>query len=63
MSVSKKLEITLRKSCIGRPGKHCRVVVGLGLRKMNHTVVREDTPQIRGMVEKISHLLEVKEKA
>jgi len=60
--VSKKLEITLRRSFIGRPGKHKRVVTGLGLRKMNQTVVREDTPQIRGMVEKISHLLEVKEK-
>lgn len=59
--MSKKLEITLRRSCIGRPEKHRRVITGLGLRKMNQTVVREDTPQIRGMVQKISHLLKVKE--
>ncbi len=58
---AKQLSITLRKSYIGRPGKHKRVVAGLGLRKMNQTVIRQDTPQIRGMVNKISHLLEVKE--
>jgi large subunit ribosomal protein L30 len=59
--MAKQLSITLRKSFIGRPGKHKRVVAGLGLRKMNQTVVRVDTPQIRGMINKISHLLEVKE--
>jgi large subunit ribosomal protein L30 len=37
------------------------VVAGLGLRKMNQTVIRQDTPQTRGMIHKISHLLEVKE--
>lgn len=58
---TKRLSITLRKSYIGRPGKHKKVVAGLGLRKMNQTVVRPDTPQIRGMVDKISHLLEVRE--
>lgn len=57
----KQLSITLRKSYIGRPGKHKRVVAGLGLRKMNQTVIRVDTPQTRGMINKISHLLEVKE--
>ncbi|HLG22675.1 MAG TPA: 50S ribosomal protein L30 [Candidatus Manganitrophaceae bacterium] len=56
-----QLSITLRRSAIGRPGKHKRVVAGLGLRKLNQTVLREDTPQIRGMIHKISHLLEVKE--
>lgn len=60
-SGAKQLSITLRKSYIGRPGKHKKVVAGLGLRKMNQTVIREDTPQTRGMVNKISHLLEVKE--
>ena len=59
--MAKQLSITLRKSYIGRPGKHKRIVAGLGLRKMNQTVVRVDTPQVRGMVNKISHLLEVKE--
>ncbi|MFQ5780576.1 MAG: 50S ribosomal protein L30 [Nitrospiria bacterium] len=59
--MSKQLVITLRKSCIGRPEKHRRVVAGLGLRKMNQAVVRVDTPQVRGMIQKVSHLLDVKE--
>jgi large subunit ribosomal protein L30 len=57
----KKLKITLVKSAIARPGKHKVVVVGLGLRKLNHSVLREDTPQIRGMINKISHLVKVEE--
>jgi large subunit ribosomal protein L30 len=57
----KKLIITLIKSGIARPGKHKAVLLGLGLKKMNHSVVRMDTPQIRGMIAKISHLVMVKE--
>lgn len=57
----KKLKITLVKSAIARPGKHKVVVAGLGLRKLNHSVVRLDTPQIRGMINKISHLILVEE--
>lgn len=59
--MASKLEITLRKSGIGRPEKHRRVLKGLGLTKLNKTVVRPDTPEIRGMVNKIVHLVEVKE--
>lgn len=59
--IAKQLAITLRKSCIGHPGKHKRVAIGLGLRKLNQTVVRQDTPEIRGMIRRISHLLEVRE--
>jgi len=55
----KKIKITLVKSGIARPGKHKVVLVGLGLRKLNHSVIRLDTPQIRGMVNKVSHLLKV----
>jgi large subunit ribosomal protein L30 len=57
----KKLKITLVKSGIARPGKHKAVLTGLGLRKLNHSVVRLDTPQIRGMINKISHLIMVEE--
>ena len=57
----KRIAITLRRSCIGHPEKHKRVAIGLGLRKLNQTVVRLDTPEIRGMVHRISHLLEVRE--
>ena len=52
-----KLKITLVKSMIGRPEKHRRVLRGLGLRKLNRSVVREDTPAIRGMVNAVSHLV------
>jgi large subunit ribosomal protein L30 len=57
----KKLKITLVKSSIARPGKHKVVITGLGLRKPNHSVIRLDTPQIRGMITKISHLVKVEE--
>lgn len=55
------LKITLRKSLVGRPEKHRKTVRSLGLRKLNGTVILKDTPSVRGMVLKVSHLLEVKE--
>ena len=58
-STDKKLKITLVKSGIARPGKHKVVLIGLGLKKMNHSVIRLDTPQIRGMITKVSHLVKV----
>jgi large subunit ribosomal protein L30 len=60
-SNDKKLKITLVKSGIARPGKHKVVLVGLGLKKLHHSVVRLDTPQIRGMITKVSHLVKVEE--
>jgi large subunit ribosomal protein L30 len=59
--MSRTLKITLIKSMIGHPEKHRRVVHSLGLRKLNKTVVLADTPIVRGMIQKVSHLLEVKE--
>lgn len=58
-----KLQITLKRSLIGRPENQKATVQALGLRKINQTVVKEDNPAIRGMVEKVSHLVEVKEEA
>ena len=55
-----KIAITQIKSGIGRPGKHKKIIKGLGLRKIGHTVIREDTPETRGMVWKIQHLVAVK---
>ena len=55
------LKITLKKSVVGRPEKHRKTVRSLGLRKLNKTVVLQDTPNIRGMIRKVSHLLEVEE--
>lgn len=56
-----KLQITLVKSPIGRPEKQRITVRTLGLTKLNSKVVHEDTPQIRGMVEKVSHMVKVEE--
>ncbi|WP_010639674.1 50S ribosomal protein L30 [Acidithiobacillus thiooxidans] len=55
--MSKQLRITLGQSLIGVTEKHRRVVVGLGLHRTNHTVERPDTPEIRGMVNKVPYLL------
>lgn len=60
-SDGKKVKITLVKSGIARPGKHKAVLIGLGLKKLNHSVVRIDSPEIRGMINKVSHLLKVEE--
>jgi len=59
--MAKKLEITLTRSTIGRPEDQKVTVKTLGLRKLNQTVVKEDNPAIRGMVNKVAHLLTVKE--
>lgn len=59
--MANRLEITLVRSVIGRPETQRKVVKTLGLRKIRQQVVREDTPAIRGMVNKVSHLVTVKE--
>ena len=53
------LKITLIKSMNGRPEKHRNVLRGMGLTKLNKTVELEDTPSIRGMVNKVTHLVSV----
>ncbi len=60
--MSKAIKITLKRSMIGRPEKHRRVVRSLGLRKLNRSVVLESTPAVRGMIGKVAYLLEVEEK-
>lgn len=55
------LKITWRKSCIGRNPRQRKVIQSLGLRKLNHSVIHSDSPTIRGMVEKVVHLIEVEE--
>lgn len=56
-----QLKITLTKSLIGRKDDQIATVKALGLKKMNSTVVKEATPQIIGMVKKVSHLVSVEE--
>lgn len=53
------LRIKLVRSPIGRPATQKKVVQGLGFRKLNQVVERPDNPGVRGMVAKISHLVEV----
>lgn len=55
------LKITLKKSKIGRLEKQVATVEALGLKKIGQTVIKEDTPQIRGMINKIDFMLEVEE--
>jgi large subunit ribosomal protein L30 len=55
----RQVRVTLTRSLLGRPDKHRRVARALGLTKTNRSVVHYDTPIIRGMINKISHLLTV----
>lgn len=59
--MAKQLKITLKRSLIGRPEDQRLTVRSLGLRKTNHSVVQPDNDAIRGMVNKVSHLVEVEE--
>jgi len=60
--MSGMLKITLVKSMIGKPEKHRNVLRGMGLTKLNRTVKLIDTPSIRGMINKVSHMVKVEEK-
>ena len=53
--------ITLVRSPIGTPRSHRIILRGLGLRRLHHTVVRPNTPQVRGLIHKLSYLLDVRE--
>ncbi len=58
--MSAYLEITQIKSAIGRRPEHRGTLRALGLKRIRHTVVHEDTPVIRGMVSKVAFLVEVR---
>jgi large subunit ribosomal protein L30 len=58
-----KLVITQHRSAIGRSGKQQDTVRALGIRRLNQTVIHNDTPQIRGMIARVSHLLRVSEQS
>ncbi len=60
--MAKKLVVTLKKSTIGEKPKTRATVRGLGLRKMHQSVEHNDTPDVRGMLHKVRHLIEVTEK-
>ena len=53
----KKIKVTLVKSVIGTKQSHRATVRGLGLRRLNHTVELADSPEVRGMINKVSYLV------
>ena len=57
----RKLKLKLVKSVIGSTKRQRETVKGLGLRRIRHSVELQDTPEIRGMVTKVLHLIEVEE--
>ncbi len=59
--MAKKLQITLKRSLIGRTPKQRATSKTLGLRKINQVVIHPDNPAIRGMIDKVKHMVEVKE--
>ena len=61
MAKAKELKVTLVRSKYGRLKSHKACVTGLGLRKMHHTVTVADTPENRGMINRISYMLAVEE--
>ena len=61
MTSSKKIKVTQMKGLRGALSDHKATVRGLGLRRIRHTVEREDTPSIRGMVNKVSYLVKVED--
>lgn len=61
MAKKKQIQVTLKRSTNKRLASHKACVKGLGLRRIRHTVTVEDTPENRGMVNKVDYLLTVEE--
>ncbi|MFC6277326.1 50S ribosomal protein L30 [Psittacicella hinzii] len=59
--MTKKIRVTQTKSSIGRLPKHQATLKGLGLRRIRHSVELEDTPAVRGMVNKVYYMVKVEE--
>ncbi|HEX2788673.1 MAG TPA: 50S ribosomal protein L30 [Ignavibacteria bacterium] len=55
------LKITQIRSAIDRPKDQKATIEALGIRKLNNSVIKKDTPQIRGMIRKVNHLVKVEE--
>ncbi|HRY12955.1 MAG TPA: 50S ribosomal protein L30 [Syntrophomonadaceae bacterium] len=59
--MAKQLRITWTKSSIGYPRTQRLTIQSLGLRKLNHSVIKDDCAQIRGQIEKVKHMVRVEE--
>lgn len=56
-----QIKVTQKRSINGKRGDHRRTIRALGLRRINHSVIHEDTPVIRGMIHKVQYMVEVEE--
>ena len=61
MAANKTVKVTQVQSPIGRPSDQRATLIGLGLNKMHRTSVLEDTPAVRGMINKVKHLIRVED--
>ncbi|MDE2088634.1 MAG: 50S ribosomal protein L30 [Gammaproteobacteria bacterium] len=61
MNAKKQLKVTLVRSTNKRLRAHKACVRGLGLRRLHHSVLVDDTPQVRGMIYKVSYLVQVED--
>ncbi len=59
--MAKKIKVTQVRSAFGRLQVHKACIVGLGLRRIGHTVELIDTPSVRGMINKVNYLVRVEE--
>lgn len=59
--MAKKLKITWKKSTISTKPHHRRTIKALGLRRLHHTIVKDDSPQVRGMIHAVDFLISVEE--
>jgi large subunit ribosomal protein L30 len=59
--MTKKIKVTQTRSSYGRLRAHKACVIGLGLRRIGHTVEVEDTPSVRGMINKVNYLVRVED--
>lgn len=59
--MAKKIKVTQVRSAFGRLQAHKACIIGLGLRRIGHTVEVEDTPSVRGMINKVNYLVRVEE--
>jgi large subunit ribosomal protein L30 len=59
--MEKTIRVTWRRSVIGRPEDQKKTIQGLGFKRLNQTLTLPDRPEIRGMIHRVGHLLEVVE--
>lgn len=60
-SGSKQIKVTLKRSTNKRLANHKACVAGLGLRRIGHTVTLRDTPEVRGMINKVAYMLTIED--